>query len=81
MLQYSNIDPDSLKAALNATAEKRGSIGVIVDYRDIINTVKSSEIMRRQWYNYQRDFEYAEEILFEEACDTVVELMDRLSII
>lgn len=80
-LQYSNIDPDSLKAALNATAEKRGSIGVIVDYRDIINTVKSSEIMRRQWYNYQRDFEYAEEILFEEACDTVVELMDRLSII
>lgn len=80
-LQYSNIEPDSLKAALNATAEKRGSIGVIVDYRDIINTVKSSEIMRRQWYNYQREFEYAEEILFEEACDTVVELMDSLSII
>lgn len=80
-LQYSNIEPDSLKAALNATAEKRGSIGVIVDYRDIINTVKSSEIMRRQWYNYQREFDYAEEILFEEACDTVVELMDSLSII
>ena len=27
---------------------------------------------------YQKDFEYATDIVFEDLCDVVVELMDRL---
>jgi len=77
-LQYSNIDPNALKAALNATAEKRGSKTVIKNYRNIIDTVRNSEIMRRQWNNYQKDFEYATDIAFEDVCDAVVRLMDLL---
>lgn len=77
-LQYPNIEPDSLKAALDATTEKRGSKAVVKDYRRIMGTVKNSEIMRRQWENYQRDFEYATDIAFGDVCDVVVKLMNNL---
>lgn len=77
-LQYANIEPDALKAALNATTQKRGSSAVIKEYRSIMNTVKKSEVMQRQWKNYQKDFEYAADIVFEDACDVVVALMDEI---
>ncbi len=80
-LQYANIEPDALKAALNATTEKRGSSVVIKEYRGIMDTVKSSEVMQRQWKNYQKDFEYAMDIAFEDACDVVVELMDEMILV
>ena len=77
-LQYSNINSYELKAALNATTEKRGSKAVIRDYRRIMNTVRNSEIMQKQWDNYQKDFEYATEIEFKDACDAVVKLISNL---
>ncbi len=77
-LQYSNIESGNLKAAIDATTEKRGSSEVVKDYRKIMDTVKGSEVMQRQWKNYQKDFEYAEDIAFEDACDVVVELMDGI---
>lgn len=77
-LQYANIEPNALKAALNATTEKRGSSVVVKDYRRIMDTVKRNEVMQRPWNNYQKDFEYALDILFEDTCDTIVKLLDNL---
>lgn len=77
-LQYTNIEPSALKAALNATTEKRGSSVVIKEYRRIMDIVKNSEAMQKQWKNYQKDFEYAIDILFEDTCDVVVELMESM---
>ena len=77
-LQYSNIEPNALKAALNATVDKRGSKAVVKDYRKIMAIVRNSGIMQKQWDNYQKDFEYLQDIAFVDACDTVVQLMDLL---
>lgn len=63
---------------LEATTEKRGSSEVVKAYRKIMNTVRNSEIMQKQWDNYQKDFEYATDIAFVDVCDTVVKLMDSL---
>ncbi|MCM1159954.1 MAG: nucleotidyl transferase AbiEii/AbiGii toxin family protein [Roseburia sp.] len=76
-LQCSNIKPSELRDALNATTEKCGSKTVIKDYRRIMDTVRSSEVMQKQWNNYQKDFEYATNIAFEDACDAVVKLLDE----
>ena len=78
-LQYSNINLNRLKEALSATTEKRGSSIVVKDYRRIMNAIKNSEVMERQWNNYQKDFEYAIDILFEDVCDVVVKLMGDLT--
>ncbi len=80
-LQSSNINTDSLKTALNATANKRGSTMAIKDYHRIIDTVKNSDIMKKQWNNYQKDFEYAADITFKDVCETIVKLIDSLTII
>ena len=77
-LQCSNIEPKALKAALSAATEKRGSRAVVKDYHRIMDIVRNSEIMKKQWNNYQKDFEYATGIMFEDACDVVVQLMDSI---
>ena len=77
-LQAENIDIDSLKAALSATTAKRGSSELMMQYAEILRTVKSSDVMKRQWDNYRKDFDYAAGIEFEETCDAVVAMMDEL---
>lgn len=71
-LQYLNIEPNALKVALNVTTEKRASKTVIKDYRRIMDTVRNSAVMQKQWDNYQKNFEYATDIVFVDACDAVV---------
>lgn len=77
-LQAENIDFPALGAALMATASKRGSDSILQDYRAIVETVRNSEIMRRQWDNYRKDFDYASTISFDEVCDAVASTMDTL---
>ena len=78
-LQYSNINIERLKKALSATTEKRDSSIVVKDYRRIMNAVENSDIMQRQWNNYQKDFDYATDILFKDVCEAVVKLMGDLT--
>ncbi len=75
-LQYKNIDIESLKAALNATSTKRGSTEVLHNYKNILEVVKNSDVMINQWKVYQKDFEYAQDISFNEVCDAVELMMD-----
>lgn len=79
-LQYSNINVESLRNALVNTAEKRNTIDVVRGYSSIMAVVKSSEIMQQRWLNYQKDFEYAADITFEDTCDTVTQIMSELEI-
>ena len=77
-LQRENINLKTLREALEATAAKRGSSAVIGRYAGIMDTVRSSPVMRSQWDNYRKDFEYAADIEFADACDAVVKIMDEL---
>lgn len=66
---------------MNATTKKRGSRAVVENYDRIMDTVRSSEVMQKQWYHYRKDFEYVTDIAFEDACDKVVRLLDSLRVI
>ena len=66
-----------MKGALNTTEDKRGSKAVFEDYRKIMDTVRNSEIMKKQWDNYQNDYEYAMVIAFKDICDIIIELLDK----
>ena len=79
-LQSSNIETEALREALDVTANKRGSVDAIKDYRSIMDTVLKSEVMQRQWKNYQKDFEYAEGIEFEDVYGVVIWLMEEIII-
>ena len=77
-LQGENIDDKTLSLALSATAEKRGSVHLLSQFRDILSTVKSSSIMKIRWENYQKDFDYAKGIEFEECCNAISTLLESL---
>ena len=78
-LYNGNIDQKILADAFRSTAEKRGSLNVVKHYHQIMNIVKKSPAMKNHWNNYRKDFDYAAEIEFENTCDTVVDIMDKIS--
>lgn len=78
-LQSHNIDLASLKAALTATCQKRGSMETIGNYRHSMEIVKASEFMQSQWKTYQREFEYASDIAFNDTCDAVISVMESIN--
>lgn len=77
-LQHSNINLESLKQALIATSHKRDSNDIIANYRSIMESVKESKVMQEQWIVYQKNFEYASDVEFDDACDAVLQIMDKL---
>ena len=39
------------------------------------------DVMERQWNDYRKDFDYAAGIRFEETCEAVVSVLDRLQVV
>ena len=79
-LQIDKINLHNLNDAIKATSEKRGSTEVIKRYRDIIQVVKNSNIMNQRWEDYRKDFDYAAGIKFEDTCNAITAIMDKLLI-
>lgn len=67
-----------LIAAMDATSKKRGSTEVLKNYRNIIDVVRNSDVMIKQRKTYQKVFEYAADISFDEVCDAVVQMMNSI---
>ena len=78
-LQNHNIDIPSLRAALEATTQKRGTQKVVKDYVNRMEMVKNSSFMQSQWKTYQTEYDYAADILFNDTCDTVISVMNLLA--
>lgn len=77
-LQKQNIDNKILKDAFAATVKKRGAEHIIANCREIIETVANSTVMNNQWTRYQKEFDYAKDIRFEDACKAVNQLITEI---
>ena len=75
-LWKNNVNMHNLQCALKATGEKRGSVNLLTEYKRIMEVVVNSEVMSKQWKKYQKDFAYASEVSFKDACNTVTRIMD-----
>ena len=78
-LRGAECNTKTLLQALERTADKRGSRKVLGIYPDIIAEIRASEQLRGFWKKYQRDFDYAKDISFDDACDTVHRIMDSIT--
>ena len=78
ILQKKNIDNQILKEAFAATVKKRGTEHIVTNYKEIIETVLNSSAMKDQWARYQKEFDYAKDIRFEDTCKAVNELMQNI---
>ncbi len=77
-LQGKNIEMNSLRTALDATSNRRGSTELLEQYREIMQIVRESAAMKKQWANYRKEYPYAAEIEFEDTCDAVISLLDKI---
>lgn len=75
-LRGAECDTQTLQQALSRTASKRGSLNILENYPDIIADIRTSDQLRLFWKKYQRDFDYAKDISFDETCDTIQRIMD-----
>lgn len=77
-LRYTGCRTETIRQALLRTANKRGSLKIMRRYRDIIPEIRASQQLRGFWKKYQRDFHYARDISFDDTCDTIGYIMDRI---
>ena len=66
------IDPPTLRSALLATAERRGSVGLMPGFEAVLSEVRESPAMLGVWHSYTLDTPYAEGIPFDDAVDAAV---------
>ena len=78
-LRGTECNAKTLLQALERTADKRGSRKVLGIYPDIIAEIRASEQLRGFWKKYQHDFDYAKDISFDDACDTVQRIMESIT--
>ena len=47
-------------------------------YDDIISVIQNSSVMQQRWIDYQKDFDYADDIKFEDVCESIRKILDVL---
>lgn len=79
VLRGTECDKDILRQALERTTQKRGSSQVIQNFMDIIEEIKTSHQMQTHWEKYQKNFDYAKDISFADACETIQSIMTEVT--
>ena len=79
-LNGDTIDYAILSQAIYRTAEKRGTIERIVDWKQTLNNLAQSNYQENLWFNYQKRFLYAKVISYAQTNDCLYELLSRTDI-
>jgi predicted nucleotidyltransferase component of viral defense system len=74
--QAYNIDNDTLKKAFLNTSEKRRSILLLPDVDLILKEIAESTVLIDLWRNYQRKFDYAADVLWDDVMKSVGGLIE-----
>ncbi|MEK5040404.1 nucleotidyl transferase AbiEii/AbiGii toxin family protein [Sporosarcina sp. FSL K6-3457] len=72
--QSERIEKSVLVSAVQATAEKRGSVHLLKDGLEILNEVFGSSDSEKKWTRYQKQFVYADEITWDEIKQATLKL-------
>ena len=76
-LRGAECDFPTLKQALAETTNRRGSVYILEQYREITATIQASTELRGFWEKYRKEYSYAKDITFEETCAAVLALMEN----
>lgn len=79
-LRSTECDKVTLRQALERTTQKRGSDMILTEYQDIMKEIRESDGLRRLWEKYSREYEYANDISFDDTCDTIQKIMDTIMV-
>ena len=78
-LDKQNISNKLLVQAIKETSKHRESYNIINDknaVEEVIISIKNDKDLKQQWNKYQKNYEYAEEIKYEQLVDSIVSIKD-----
>ena len=78
LITTQSFDKALFAEALEKTIEHRGTRNQINDFASTMEIVSESADLKRMWNNYQSQFPYAKDISFEEACNSIMELLAKI---
>ena len=79
-LRGAECDKATLRRALERTTEKRGSAKILTQYQEIMREIRDSDTLRRQWNKYSREYDYAKDISFDDTCNAIQKIMDKIQV-
>ena len=78
-LRGAECDKATLRRALERTTEKRGSAKILTQYPEIMQEIRDSDTLRRQWNKYSREYDYAKDISFDDTFNAIQKIMEEIS--
>jgi len=78
-LHGSECDITVLRQALEETVNRRGSQAILDQFSGIVKNIRENQQMRGFWERYQKDFDYAKDITFDDTCNSVLLIMEKVS--
>ena len=79
-LKSKNIDYNILRLAIEETSQKRDSLNLLLNYKEIISNIENNNEMLVRWENYRNSFNYARTIDFNEICKLLTEIFEKIEI-
>lgn len=70
--QIKNVDKKTLRVAIMYTAEHRGSLDIMKQWKEIVEELKDDETMISQWKRYKKNNFYAEGIDYKDLIDSII---------
>ena len=74
-LRGEQCDRHILREALERTAKKRDSTHILADFPNILSGIRNSQELRTFWEKYQKNYDYAKDITFDDTCQTVENIL------
>ena len=78
--RHTEIRPDILRLAVEHTAQKRGSMQDLHDWKEIIEDIRAEQQLARLWEKYCKENQYAAGIWFNDVVDTIIEVAALLNL-
>ena len=75
LITTQNFDKELFREALKKTIEHRGTGSQIMDFDEAITVILESSDLKKMWSNYQKQFDYAKDIEYDNIISSLKELL------
>ena len=78
-LDKKNVKSKMLIDAIRETSKHRGTFDIINDkniVEDVINSIQNDNSLKEQWNKYQRSYDYAKDIEYEQLIDSIIAIKE-----
>ena len=80
-LKWNNINKETLRKAIINTSKNRETLSYIENVNDYINLIEDDSELKLLWNNYQKNYEYAKDISFEDTIKSIKIISEIVTLI